>query len=264
MTTDEETKDATERAVGWYAQHQIVSESADRWMLRKPGTSNMWAEIAVLAKGTLLVHGDTDPVLFGHMTDCRRPENAVHWMARSAPDDHYFVQKAGIAMGCAASAVIWTPSIKCFREELSVMIDELHREHGSEHPLKQELEDILARARDDEDDISSLQKDVYDCGVEGEDVPKGRVISQTMICAWAAIRRLSTLLKAREAEAESKAIDELDGFRIGELVAIDGGGDARRIVSLSNAHGHYAKLEGLQGAELRTNLLRKTQEAQAS
>ena len=206
MTTDEETQDAVERAIGWYAEHQIVSESADRWMLRKPGTSNMWAEIAVLAKGTLLVHGDTDPVLFGHMTDCRRPENAVHWMARSAPDDHYFVQKAGIAMGCAASAVIWTPSIKRFREELSEMIADLdqdHHDHRQNRRYKKELEDVLEVALgSDEHEIPSLQGAVYDtAGCDGEDIPKGRVISQTMICAWAIIRRLSALLKEREAAA---------------------------------------------------------------
>ena len=63
MTTSaQDTEARMQQAQNDYAKHVIVQSSADRWKLKRPGTGDLWAEVAVLAKGTLLVHGDRDPM----------------------------------------------------------------------------------------------------------------------------------------------------------------------------------------------------------
>lgn len=198
LTTKEATKLVIDRVVGWYATHEIVHETADRWLLKKPGGTNEdWAEVASLAMGTLLVHGDHDPMLFGNMTDCRRPENVVHWMARQAPNDDYFVSKARRALGLNADAFIWNESIEAFCEELQDLIAE-----EEDEDRRAELQEILEDATESEDhDVKELQQDVYGLsGFDSESVPDGQVISSRMIHAWAIICRLSALLKARETD----------------------------------------------------------------
>lgn len=217
--TEEETKAAIERATGWYAEHQIVpyappvhhlANQCDRWLIKKPGTNNYWAEVAVLARGTLLVHGDGgDPVLFGHYRDATNPASTVHWMNRARPDDGYFMEKVRIAMGSGADATIWHPSIDQFCEELEAYIAECvpggeHDPDDMREPDKArrelaELKEILsdAKERGTDDDVRDFRTEVYNVTGDSEMLPEGRVISQNMIFAWVVIRRLSALLKEK-------------------------------------------------------------------
>lgn len=197
MTTSaQDTEALMQQAKNDYAEHVIVQSSADRWKLKRPGTGDLWAEVAVLAKGTLLVHGDRDPILFGHLSNYEHPEEVVHWMARPRPDTGYFVEKASIAMGYT-EGIIWRPSMKCFLEELHAAIDELDEEG---HERREALQEIVLRTTDleDEDDdflIEGFKLDIYNTvpyDIEG--MPKGRVISNRMVHAWAIIQRLSQLL----------------------------------------------------------------------
>jgi len=197
--TEKQTSSAITLAEKTYSKHTITDETVDRWRLSAPDTFGFWAEVVVLSNGTLLVHGDTDPVLFGPMIDCRRPENAVHWMARSSPDDSYFIGKASRAMGAAAAATIWRPSIDAFAENLEVFIEDMDEEDD-----RGPLEDMLYEARRSEDsDVEGLQRAFTDA-TDADYEPRGHVISSTMIFAWAIIQRLSSLLKAREPKEESE------------------------------------------------------------
>lgn len=198
MTTSaQDTEALMQRAKNDYAEHVIVQSSADRWKLKRPGTGDLWAEVAVLAKGTLLVHGDRDPILFGHLADYDRPSDVVHWMARPRPDTGNFVVKASVAMGMT-EGLIWRPSMKLFLEELHAVIDGLDEE---EHEHREALQEIVLQTTDmeNEDDdylIEGFKLDIYNTAPYDIDgMPKGRVISHRMVHAWAIIQRLSQLLK---------------------------------------------------------------------
>lgn len=224
LTTEETKKLVMERVVTWYAEHQIVRETENSWLLKKPGTNEDWAEVVSLAAGTLLVHGDHDPVMFGNMTDCRRPENVVHWMARERPDDEYFVQKARRVLGHNADELIWDQTIERFREELEEMVAEARSADPGDSTWRETLEEVLEDANDssDDEDIRRLQDDITSCPrFDSEWMPTGRVISSRMIHAWAIIRRLSTLLKAREqADVTIETLDPITDRQREVLVCI--------------------------------------------
>lgn len=117
MTKEEEaeTQSAMKRAAEAYAKHTIEESSPGRWLLTDGtagsppmrGWNTRWAEVVVLAAGTLLVHGDgMDPVLFGHMYDSSA-EDIVHTMACTRPDDALMLASVRTAMGRPAAVVLW-------------------------------------------------------------------------------------------------------------------------------------------------------------
>lgn len=181
-----------EDIASWYKDHQVVREGEGRWLLKRPGTNEEWCEVAALARGTLLVHGDHDHVLFGHNLDCECPEDLVHWMARDRPDNGYFLEKARIAMGSGSESLVYSLCIDKFQEELEDMGDD-------NRDLYDELDDIRSDANSSSvEDIPFLQREIMELSsYENDGVPEGRVVSTRMIHAWAILNRLSALLKEK-------------------------------------------------------------------
>lgn len=178
-----------------YANHRIVSYERGHWLLKAPDTNVFWVEVVALAGGKLLVHGDTGPVLFGQLSD--RFDNfdlyakgLVRWMGnRKRPDDSYFMEKARI--GTETEAALYTPDLGEFQREMESMIAE-----EEDARLKTELQEILDRVGPHEDEIPKAQEEIYDLLGDPERIPKGRVVSTSVIYAYAALQRLVVLLDA--------------------------------------------------------------------
>jgi hypothetical protein len=188
-----------------FARHSIVKRSEGRWLLREPGTSVFWFEVVVLAGGSMIVHGDIQAVVFGHYSARRdaTPDDTawqmVHWMAsRKRPDDHYFIEKAGI--GGTADETIWAPDDDVLRAEIVELIAAARESEAAAEPdtdLRDALEDALGN-------VGSLtheqvQHAVYEAlDGDAESVPQGRRVSAAMIYAHAALQRLAELLDAED------------------------------------------------------------------
>lgn len=187
-----------------FEKHEIVKWSEGRWFLKQPGTNNFWFEVVVLAGGYLLVHGDIQAVMFGcyHANENDTPHRAarrtVLWMGtRKRPDDGYFIEKAGI--GGTADETIWTYDEDTLREEISELIKEVSdgevEVDSRKHDRREELEDVLARVGDVS--LEEIQREVYDAlDGDGESVPRGKILSSSMVYAHAALQRLTKLLEA--------------------------------------------------------------------
>ena len=186
-----------------FEKHEIVKWSEGRWFLKQPGTSTFWFEVVVLAGGYLLVHGDIQAVMFGcyHANENDTPHRAarrtVLWMGtRKRPDDGYFIEKAGI--GGTADETIWTYDEDTLREEIAELIAAARESEAVTEPdtdLREELEEILTRVGDVS--LEEIQSQVYDA-LEGdaESVPRGKLLSSSMVYAHAALQRLTKLLEA--------------------------------------------------------------------
>ena len=191
-----------------FEKHEIVKWSEGRWLLKQPGTSTFWFEVVVLAGGYLLVHGDIQAVMFGcyHANENNLPTTTarqmVLWMGtRKRPDDGYFIEKAGI--GGTADETIWTYDEDTLREEIADLIkevsdgevDEDDEVDSRKHDRREELEEILTRVGDVS--LEEIQSQVYDA-LEGdaESIPRGKLLSSSMVYAHAALQRLTKLLEA--------------------------------------------------------------------
>lgn len=193
-----------------FAKHEIVKGSEGRWLLKQPGTNNFWFEVVVLAGGCLLVHGDIQAVIFGRYhahendTPTRAARQMVLWMGtRKRPDDSYFVEKAGL--GGTADETIWTYDEDTLREQIKELIKEVSDGEVDEdgevdshkRERREELEDVLARVGDVS--LEEIQREVYDAlEGDGESVPRGKIISSSMIYAHAALQRLTGLFDAAD------------------------------------------------------------------
>lgn len=220
MTTEAETQLAMKAVTAAYAKHTIEEASPGRWLLTDGtavsppmrGWNTRWAEVVVLAAGTLLVHGDgMDPVMFGH-TYNSSAEDIVHTMACTRPDDALMIASVRTAMGRPYDVVVWEDSLRCFREELSEFIAQCvaTRERAvlvdpeSPHALQERgrietMNGLLEKSRSGSDgDVPYLRREL-DAVLDTTwaRTPQGRVISNQMLSAWAIVCRLSEVLKGR-------------------------------------------------------------------
>jgi hypothetical protein len=190
-----------------FEKHQIVKTGQGRWLVRRPGTNVFWFEVVILAGSSMLVHGDVQAVMFGryHPSEVDSADDIawqmVHWMAsRERPDDHYFVEKAGL--GGTADETIWTRDEDTLRQEILELIDETMRAGGENDSFDSdchyaEVTSSLTEALDSVGSASheEVQRAVYEAmDGDGERVPKGRRISSAMVYAHAALQCLARLL----------------------------------------------------------------------
>lgn len=197
-----------------FATHRVREAGHARWLIMKPhadgGWDNIfWTEIVVLEGGHLLVHGDTDCVMFGIHPEAplrggRESWRAVvRWMGcRKRPDDHYFLEKAHIGMGGDALTEVYDP--ESMREDIDGLIadyrrdlDDLEPEAKAEHlsvieALEEERGNIGERPPD------AIRESIYDVIEDSESLPEGTVVSTRMVYAHAALQRLVALFEEEE------------------------------------------------------------------
>lgn len=114
--------DREDKAAKMLSSHRIVSRDHCSWVMMPPREKVYGEHIEVrsLRWGQLLVHGDWDPVVFGHYNS--RNDNAhiskLYWIGRSSME--YVHQKARIASGSSFledDIDEWKKDIKRYRRE---------------------------------------------------------------------------------------------------------------------------------------------------
>lgn len=92
----------------WFDRHAIVEHSTNRVLFRRLRTEPAdkhgrwegfyWFEVALLAGGVLLVHGDIEHVLFGYADARTTLDGALNWIGQTKLGDPYVYEKAKIGM----------------------------------------------------------------------------------------------------------------------------------------------------------------------
>jgi len=181
-----------------FQNHVIRSHSDGRWVLQSKhadgGWENaFWVEVVALRRGSVLVHGDIDHIIFGQYRDSEDPEACVRWMGRRNSVDDYVLEKARIGMGSphdviSHSAEVWLHHAKRWAQEeyvdhaggvpewLSEAISEL------EEPCGMNFRDVLETVSEDSD------------AVEMEAHTWGEIPSSRLVYCHEALRRLVALL----------------------------------------------------------------------
>lgn len=201
-----------ESAVARFAAHTITHQSAlnglGRWVMRQPGTSDLWVEVVELHGGVLLVHGDIGPQLWARGTS-RAPGDLVQWMgSRGSPSDCYLREKSSIAMGCD-TAREFDSGIAV--EDAQAFVQKTLTDHeGRPHQYRNSgWRNRFATACQiiRNDDVSHeracrLWSKVFTAHDEWESYPNwGMVTEFHFALAWAALVRLRGLLGSETAEA---------------------------------------------------------------
>jgi hypothetical protein len=199
-----------ERTLAAFAEHQIEERSEHgnlgRWVMRKPGTSNLWVEVVELLGGTLLVHGDIYPQLWAH-GQSGAPGGLVCWMGcRNSPSDCYLREKSHTAMGHdSARKYDCEIAIEDARDYIREHIESGYEQYASPE-FQESFEDACRSISYDlsHDEAMRVWQDLFS-GDEWESYPDwGMVTAQGFAQAWAALVRLRALLiseqKANEGE----------------------------------------------------------------
>jgi len=81
-----------------YADHALISQASDRWIIGRPGSSAFRTEVINLTLGGVYVGGDIDHLIFRYSQD--EGIERVRWMSRRRDAaDSYFLEKASIGSG---------------------------------------------------------------------------------------------------------------------------------------------------------------------
>lgn len=203
-------RDLMVRAEKAYARHQIRSVGACglRWTIAEKvdngWSSNLWAEIVVLAGGSLLVHGDFEPCLFSGFSggDARA---TVAWIGGHTDVD-YPCGKASIGLGGSEFTEELSGEVLC--ADIAALIESWEERTGDE--ILEETKDRLDEAYECAEDVSDqgelraivselVEEDVID---SEEASSMGEVTTYRVVMAHAAIRRLHTLLTAEAEKAK--------------------------------------------------------------
>lgn len=192
------------RRLQWFAadafkDHVLRSElyydegNCARWLIGKPGTGVMLAEIFAGVTGSLIVHGDCDWCRFAHYSDHRGAWNRLCWMARCTDVDYYVAQKARIG------------SARCYNDHLeydSEVADHDIRLYLTELQSTDpnpELVEVLTQALESVESETELRQFLADRD-RGWDLWEhhfGSVTPAPVVFAHAALQRLYRLLEAK-------------------------------------------------------------------
>lgn len=204
-------RDLMVRAEKAYARHEIKSVGACgfRWSLVEKvdggWNSNLWAEIVVLAGGSLLVHGDFEPCIFSGFSggDARA---TVAWIGAHTDVD-YPCGKASIGLGGSEFAEELNAEV--LRADIAERMESWKERTGEKihDAIREAFEEASERAEDvtHQEELRAIVVDLIDAeAIDSEEASSmGIVSSNRVIMAHAALRRLHTLLTA---EAEKSKV----------------------------------------------------------
>lgn len=194
----------TELARQAYEGHELVKRGVDRWLIKRPGSSIFWQEVAHLHGPRLVIVGDGPDLIF-RMGDRGDPERAVHAAAR---DDLGYIRKKLLPPG---SGQYWDEEVAL--DDLRQHVRELREaaaadEDGDVDAAALRQADAFAAALE-EYSVGSGERAFYD--VLTDHVPDawemgfGHVYDADLYYALAALKRLSALLTAAGAEPRTTA-----------------------------------------------------------
>lgn len=183
-----------------FKTHEITSTGESRWTLKRAdGGGHYWVEIACLAGGRLIVHGDIQPSVFqGHSHEV---EQLVVWIARS--NIGYLAEKAQAGIKSEEAVRTYDDD-----EAEAYLLDDIREakerkdEFGEEH-LEERL-DVLRRALEavrngyPEEMHRIICEEIQDGWEWAYSI--GRVIAPRVYYAHAAVKRLHALLNVGEQE----------------------------------------------------------------
>ena len=192
-------------AVAAFKEHEIKQESEGRWLIMKPGTGVFWTEIICTHHQGLYVDGDIDPVVFRYGPE--HPLARVSWMGkRPHAWDGYFREKACIGMGGRGQDDV----LHYFDRDVAIcdveQIIEDVRDSSDIRDLSERQVRLMDALRDDvigmmrmsdEFDPVDVYRELYKLDMWEDCDRIGRVPSNRMFYAHAALQRLHQLLVER-------------------------------------------------------------------
>ena len=194
--------DLRRECVATFAEHTIASRSEGRWVLKRNGTEgNFWCEVAALAGGFLLVHGDFD-VCAWEGGSYRAPRDLVGWIGAHGNDLGYVTEKASRALD--GHELTEERIGEVLRHDLADLLADWEPYHGEEpsDDVREAITDAIEQADDCtyQQEFDRLIESLMDDNViDGEEASGlGCVTTRRVIRGWAAVNRLHTLLLAEE------------------------------------------------------------------
>lgn len=216
-----------------FETHKIVSfektpgiDHLGRWLLRREdGKPWSWVEIVELRGGGLLVHGDIKHTFFSlHPSKNDRVGSLVAWMGNRKNPCSYFRSKLETCSSSHDPGMKWDAEIADedariwnaerlgeLRAELCGGDDE--ENEGDEGGISEdedgegdEITEVINDGVSSNDDASEQRRRWYEAGIDSEGFARwGMVLDYNTALAWAALARLTTLLR-EEAAAADKAL----------------------------------------------------------
>jgi hypothetical protein len=204
VTKRDFVKAKCERAIEAFKNHELVDTRDDRWRIAKRDkdgwfTNVYYAEIISLWGGRLYVGGDIDACVFAYYSDHSDHLSKLRWMGRCTDVSYYVRQKA--QMGLTDNGkLVDEYNARVAKQDLYTYLAEWEKEADA-HPDVIGIRDVFHEAAERVDDPEAmrdhlrrgLEHDIYDWEwIESI----GITVSNRVIYAWAALRRLCELLDA--------------------------------------------------------------------
>lgn len=168
-----------------FKNHKLVKSGDDRWIIRRPGTSQFWVEIAILSAGTVMIHGDIAPAIFAHYSG-DSTEGCLRWVAEMANNFEYGSAKMSIGMLENLGAEYRSKKAEEDIENLA----ERYEHDEEKHEKLMELADMAPYKERHE-----VYEEIYDITGEAEDCYGiGEAPSSRFLLAVSAVERLVELL----------------------------------------------------------------------
>lgn len=164
----------------------------------------MATEVVCLEGGRLYVGGDTFPVIFAYCND--PPTQRVRWLG-SHNDMRYVAEKAQIGFGDGSLVREFRPDAA--ESDLDALVEEFIDCRGDDgditpddHPMLVAFREARERICDGEEEIYGfLREAAEECGCGSfmeERYSIGMVVSTRVYCAWAALGKLTELIRQEE------------------------------------------------------------------
>lgn len=211
MSTEDEAREAydarlTARAVAEAGRLAISARTDRSWLLRdaeRPGWSNWgWAEIVVLSRGRLLLHGDDECLVFGTRHDPARPLDAVATIA--AASGEYDLHKL-LSRGPDQDA-FYAWDIGVAEADLLRMVAEI-RQEVHERCRIPEMEDLDRLDRTSPEELAGLARRYDEPATPEDDLAVClAALRERRVEAWID----DEVAKIRDHEALQTALDHID------------------------------------------------------
>lgn len=180
-----------------FKDHELVRTAGDnRWTIKRPGTSQFWAEIAILSAGTVVVHGDIEPAIFAHYSgNDNTAEGCLRWVAGMADSLDYGREKMSIGMG-KNLGVEYLPK----KAERDIeLLAERYKDRGETYEALMELADVAPYK-----DRHEVYEEIYAITGGAEDCQGiGEVPSSRLLYAIGAVKRLVEILYGQDNKEEA-------------------------------------------------------------